>query len=156
MHDRFTSFINFWSSERNTENTMSVLFLRKFPPDNFPPIKLTTGKFPLLPEFSHLEYSTHSINFLVHLTLFPLMGGKFTCQNDDALNEWQRQRWKQKCWNSSRSNWTIYRKWIVYAQDQSHAICKTSWSELMQKGEVYIFGSSFINCGVLHDNYQPF
>ena len=47
----------------------------------------------------------------------------YSNQSDDV---WQLLRWKQKCWNSSTSNWTKYEKWIVSAQDQSNTIFKVS------------------------------
>ena len=53
------------------------------------------------------------INYMQWLILY-------SYQNDDVLNEWQLLRWKQKCWNSSRLNWTKNKKWIASAQNQSH------------------------------------
>ena len=56
--------------------------------------------------------------------------------------------------NAEVQNWTKYKKWIVSAQIQSHALSATSQSILIKRGKGNIIGGIFINYGELHDDYQ--
>ena len=47
-----------------------------------------------------------------------------------------------------RSNWTKYKKWVVSAQNESHALFTISQSVLIKRGKGNIVGSIFINYGV--------